>query len=561
MKKKQMLAVLLAMMIAATACGKDDDGGRQRTHSNNTDVSVETVDSTETEPVASQSVDDFGSNTPLIARDQLPYSGTEYVHGDFSIVIPDSWDGKYTIEENDYNDGFTVYQTASKEEDGSGILFCMYKSDKPEFLNDGAILAYTPDGVYNIVFPSDVNCAYDVQEIKNEYYDMCKDIEAITYSLNVAADNVNYKTSEYKLPASEYFVIDEAILEEHTYNDLLIAKEEIYARHGKMFHDNNSDYEVGAWFLQAYFEGMTWYEAKSTDISDSDLSDVEKENLDNIEAVLDSKAKYLPECISIADSQALNYDVDGDGTEEEILYYSDEPQSNHDLTFYPVISIDGDEYQVWDYEQFGVNMDDCADHCYLIELLDAYSDATTYFFAVLDYGPSDDEVTHLFRCEDGKLEYSISLPGFFISPDSYLSGLDEYGNIIAVDRVDIPDTSWVYQGHSYDAGNDLFDEWDGEREYKCPRGHELLDDLEVAITPDPTLKSDCYTYTFKKGQTIYFESIAFVGLDSFEASLKIKNEDGVYGYITVGKNDDYQDVDLNTGKPLTDTVDELYFVD
>lgn len=555
MKKKQMLAVVLAVMLAATACGKDDDGGRQRVHSDKTDVSVETVESADTEHAVSQSTDDFGSNTPLIARDQLPYTGTEYVHGDFSIVLPDSWDGKYTIEENDYNDGFTVYQTASKEEDGSGILFSMYKSDKPEFLNEGAILAYTPDAVYNIVFPSDVNCAYDNQDISNEYFDMCKDIDAITYSLNVAADNVNYKTSEYKLPGSEYFDMDETVLEELTYNDLLIAKEEIYARHGKIFHDNNSDYEVGAWFLQAYFDGMTWYEAKSTDISDNDLSDIEKDNLDNIEAVLESKAKYLPECISIADSQALNYDVDGDGTEEEILYYSDEAQNGHDLTFYPVISIDGDEYQVWDYEQFGVYMDDCADHCYLVKL-DTY-DATTYFFAVLDYGPSDDEVTHLFRCIDGSLEYVDTLPGFFISPDSYLSGLDEYGCITGICRVDTPDTSEIYQTYSYDAGNNLFDAFDGEHEYKCPRGHELLDDLEVALTEDFTTDTDEYTYTFKKGQTIYFESIIYADVQY----LKVKNEEGVHGYISVGKNDDYQDVDLNTGKALIDTVADLYFFD
>ena len=66
--------------------------------------------------------------------------------------------------------------------------------------------------------------------------------------------------------------IDEASLSENTREDIMWARNEIYARHGYIFQNKE---------IQAAFEATDWY-VPNPNYSDSLLNDIEKENLDTI---------------------------------------------------------------------------------------------------------------------------------------------------------------------------------------------------------------------------------------------------------------------------------------
>ncbi|MDD6243019.1 MAG: YARHG domain-containing protein, partial [Roseburia hominis] len=61
---------------------------------------------------------------------------------------------------------------------------------------------------------------------------------------------------------------------------LRLARNEIYARHGYTFQDEE---------LRAYFEAKPWYEATVTDVQDTDLNEYEIANRDLIKQVEDSR--------------------------------------------------------------------------------------------------------------------------------------------------------------------------------------------------------------------------------------------------------------------------------
>ena len=58
-----------------------------------------------------------------------------------------------------------------------------------------------------------------------------------------------------------------------------MAREEIYARYGKIYTKNSPEYN--------YFRTKRWYE-KNENFSENDLSDIEKENIKTISEYIDS---------------------------------------------------------------------------------------------------------------------------------------------------------------------------------------------------------------------------------------------------------------------------------
>ncbi len=68
--------------------------------------------------------------------------------------------------------------------------------------------------------------------------------------------------------------------------DLRVLRNEIYAKHGRVFKDSN---------LQKYFEAQTWYQP-NPDFKDEMLSEVESKNLAIIrETELNSISKFSEE--------------------------------------------------------------------------------------------------------------------------------------------------------------------------------------------------------------------------------------------------------------------------
>jgi hypothetical protein len=81
--------------------------------------------------------------------------------------------------------------------------------------------------------------------------------------------------SDYVLPNSDSELISETDLEGFDAEQCKLARNEIYARHGRKFKDEE---------LQAYFDSKDWYEGKidPDDFQESSLSDIEIKNKDVI---------------------------------------------------------------------------------------------------------------------------------------------------------------------------------------------------------------------------------------------------------------------------------------
>ena len=83
-------------------------------------------------------------------------------------------------------------------------------------------------------------------------------------------------TPEYILPFSSDILLTEEDIAFLSEDELRIARNEIYARHGRIFKDED---------MQAYFDAQPWYFGyiQPEDFSESMLSDIERANVELIQ--------------------------------------------------------------------------------------------------------------------------------------------------------------------------------------------------------------------------------------------------------------------------------------
>ena len=99
--------------------------------------------------------------------------------------------------------------------------------------------------------------------------------DELVFFENEDEENENDYWEEYILPGSDSVYLDQTDLQELSAEECRIARNEIYARHGRIFQDDE---------LQEYFEQFSWYEGMygADEFDDSVLNDYEKANLDLI---------------------------------------------------------------------------------------------------------------------------------------------------------------------------------------------------------------------------------------------------------------------------------------
>lgn len=108
-----------------------------------------------------------------------------------------------------------------------------------------------------------------------DYYDD-SDLSEDDYDSDLDEDSDNYSDSseenEYVLPDSAKRKLKKSDLKCLSIEELRIARNEIYARHGRMFDDKK---------LQKYFDSQSWYEGTvpASEFSEDVLSSVEKKNV------------------------------------------------------------------------------------------------------------------------------------------------------------------------------------------------------------------------------------------------------------------------------------------
>lgn len=108
-----------------------------------------------------------------------------------------------------------------------------------------------------------------------DYYDD-SDLSEDDYDSDSDEDSDNYSDSseenEYVLPDSAKRKLKKSDLKGLSKEELRVARNEIYARHGRKFDDKK---------LQKYFDSQSWYEGTvpASEFSEDVLSSVEKKNV------------------------------------------------------------------------------------------------------------------------------------------------------------------------------------------------------------------------------------------------------------------------------------------
>lgn len=531
MKKRIMAVCLLICMVLLAGCSGKDGGKETGEAISSTEKMVSTeVSTTEEETQVVEIADtEFYSGTSILGR--ITYPGENYCWEEISITIPQAWSDKYVVKED--SNGVSFYQTASNEkEDAMGFLCGIYRSQ--QYSNSGtgeSLVAYTDAGMlYYVMQPTDVTCYTEDEGIVAEYTEMMQYVDWVAGSMEIAVENVHYDVNQYEIPVSSILPLEAYHLVNLSNNELWIARNEIYARHGKIFQNE---------YLASYFEACSWYEPKEgkTEVTERELNEVEIANLKLIVAAEETYAKEHP--------YPKQYVV---GEEIEVpLYTTKEKQSicyevtvSNNWENQCTLTIDGKVYDLEDYVMLITPVEDVF---YITDI--AYYDEKLEI-AVLDDGPSADPVTYFFQY-DGKLHYVGEVQGFPFEDygNNYFDGFTGQNSVIGTYQLDMIESSFVYTYYWYNTNEGVLESMERvSSNYTWYDAHELYKDLPVYYKPDV----EAPILILEAEQDVYF-----IATDCKEWIL-VRGANGVEGYIRVKDG-----TILNIGLPAEEVFSDLYF--
>jgi hypothetical protein len=434
-----------------------------------------------------------------------------------TVTFPDSWKGRCVIDE--IEDGFDIYQKASCDP-ATGMGFLCEVSKVKEWENYGAgetLLAYTEDGdLYYFRQPTDFPVDDSDASIVEEYQEMIKDIDQVMESVSFDVENIHTDAREYAIPVSSFLQLEEDQLWNASANWLWIARNEIYARHGKIFTNS---------YLNSYFSSRSWYEPDSDTIEETELSQVEQENIRLIQAqekIYDEKHPYPQRYESGAAALA---DLDGDGTTENVSY---ELIETGDWEYSTNIVIDGTSYDISSdyYPENPLSV-------FYITDISQYDDRLEV--AILDDGPSGDPITWFFQYDGQSLQCVGSVDGFpFKEENGGRYGFDGENLVMGTVRADLIETSYLDGYWWYDmTTNTITQQEGGLYNYQSYRPHELYLDLPVYICMD----ENAPTRILEKQECVYFLQ------SDLKEWILVQGKDGTRGYVHV-KDQIITNVDL-----------------
>lgn len=526
MKKRIMLAYLLAAAIFAVGCGNEESVLDDESVNSTEDVIV--AGEFETQVLETEAVEQLAEDN---VSGRITYPGELFVWEEVSVTIPQAWNDKYIVKED--ANGVSFYQTASnKKEDTMGFLLGIYRSDRYSNAGIGeTLVAYTDEGVlYYVIQPTDMTCYMEDETILNEYNEMMRYVEWIAGNMEIAAENVHYDANQYKLPVSSILPLESYQLSDLSNNELWVARNEIYARHGKIFQNE---------YLASYFEACSWYEAKEdkAEVSERELNEVETANLKLIiaaEKAYELEHPYPKQYVAGEETKAS---LHGSKEIQRICY---EVVTGENSESKCTLTIDGNVYDLDEYVTMTAPVEDVF---YLTDI--AYYDEKLEI-AVLDNGASDDPVTYFFQY-DGILHYVGEVQGFPFDDygNNFFDGFSGQNLVIGTKQVDIMGSSFVYSYYWYNVTDGTLKEMENiSLDYTWYNGHELYKDMPVYYSPDE--KSPLLT--MQAGEEIYF-----ISTDGREWIL-IRSADGKEGYIHVKGGQV-----LNIGLPGEEVFSELYY--
>ena len=523
MRKKQFAGILLAAgMLLATGCGGKIE---------NTETGQKGQEALEAgEEIGEEKEnkeESRGEENPGQSGDENAFaSGRTFSWEEFTISIPDSWEGKYQIEQGE--EGFYLIQTASHEKmEGMGFLCGFYRADRMVLDEAGVTtLAYTDTQTYYMVEPTDVSFYYEDEEISKEYCEMSELVCAVAATLKIDKEGVQYNPDEFILPLSGTILLKEDDLLNCSDNELSIARNEIYARHGRQFADSH---------LQNYFDACSWYEGTISpdEFDDAVLNQIEQDNLQIIKKAEEAYQTEHPYPKQYRVNSKVEEDLDGDGRAEEIQYSLKE--AGEQEKYSGMLIIDGQEYKLEDYN---IHLEDpVKDVFYVTNIVEAWYDEEEeeLEIAVLDHGSGNDSVTYFFTYK-GELSYIGSVEGFPFKQESGYNGFSINADVTGEKRLNLPHICYGYGSWWYNPDNRKLEEQKIGYYRLVPEGsHQLYEDLTVYVDADE--KGD-KTVIPAQDKVFFQEVYTENGEDGW---VLVKGKDGSKGYIHIvdGKIDEF----------------------
>lgn len=483
-----------------------------------------------------------GCSQPNVSSENGQQAGTgeeSYTWEEITITIPSDWKDKYILTEDE--NGFFFYQKASYEKmEGMGYL-CGFVKDSA-WMNYGTgetLLAYTEDDVlYYLMQPTDVPCDVEDEEISTEYFGMAKDISMMAASIEIDVPGIHYDADQYVIPISSIAPVTEETLANLSDNELWIARNEIYARHGKLFENE---------YLKMYFNACSWYQPKdgANDIDATELSEVEQANLQMIVKMEEIYAKEHPYPKEYETGTPVEVDLWNTKLPPSTIEYEVTPKDEYDYNY--ILTIDGTAY---DLSEYIFMIEPVQDVFYVTDMLENFGDPNYedgLEIAVLDNGPSEDPVTHFFKY-DGTLNYIGEMEGFpFKEQNAGINGFNHQGGVTGRIRMDLIETTYLDGYWWYNSNEQQLEYVESELcRYQSYMAHELYTDLPVYFDMDEASP----TITIPGGQQVFFLK------SDLKEWILVRGKDGRKGYIHVqdGKV-------LNVDAPAEEVFSDLYFFD
>ncbi len=190
----------------------------------------------------------------------------------FEMNLPKDWNG--LIVRKEFEDGVSYHQKKSYDLTGDGDLFYIQSFSDGSYVNlpDYEIWGYDGPRVYVMSMPTDVTFYMEDDAIMEEYQKLKGEVSQIRETFRIQSDNAKYDGYEFIFPNSSSSLLQEPDLWNLSASQLRIAKNEIYARHGRRF--NNEE-------LERYFSQCSWYEGTVSveDFNEQMLNEIEQANI------------------------------------------------------------------------------------------------------------------------------------------------------------------------------------------------------------------------------------------------------------------------------------------
>lgn len=490
MKKKSILFLIIGMALLA-GCGRisntavKEDTGKEKKET--------TADGAEEAEAAEEAKDSW------------------YTWEEITVTLPKDWVGRCVMLESE--SGFSICQKASYEENEElGFICGFYRTEElVEDINGETLIAYTDDGIlYYLVLPLDVPCDIENKEITGEYMKMSRQLELLKASVQIKASGIHYDAEEYVLPTSGILPLKRDGLMNFSDNDLWIARNEIYARHGRQFNNE---------YLQRHFDQCTWYEGTvaAEEFQESDLSQIEKDNIKLLTAAEQEYDAKHPYPKKYKASETAAEDLTGDGTADKISYQVTELENGE---YQCRITVNGQVYIANELAASESEMpmtNPIGDGFFIVDI---YEGDGALEIAVFDEGPSEDPITFFFRYLDDELTSIGQVPGnpFGERNDSF----NGVGGIIGRLQMDLIETAYLQGFWWYDRNRIIYQDL-GWYDFETAGEHILYEDLPVYYEREESSET-----TVIPAQ----ERVFFLGSDGKQWIL-VKGKDGKKGYMLV----------------------------